>query len=36
MFSTQHPAVFIHADGKSIKVEVLNPDTKEMLIEFAI
>jgi len=36
VFSTQCAVVFIHVDGKSIRVEVLNPDTLELMDEFTM
>jgi hypothetical protein len=36
MFSTQNALVFIHVHGESIRVEVINPDTMELLDEFTI
>jgi len=35
-FSTQNAVVFFHVDGKSIRVEVQNPDTMELIDEFVL
>jgi hypothetical protein len=33
-FSTQNAVVLVHVDGESISVEVINPDTMELLDQF--
>ncbi len=33
-FTTQYALVFFHVEGKKIKIEVLNPDTLELIEEF--
>jgi hypothetical protein len=35
-FSTQNAVIFFHIDGKSIEVEVINPDTMELIDRFKI
>jgi 3',5'-cyclic AMP phosphodiesterase CpdA len=34
VFSTQNAVVFFHVDGESITVEVINPDTMELIDQF--
>jgi len=35
-FTTQNAVVFIHVDGESVEVEVLNPDTLEEVDRFKL
>jgi hypothetical protein len=35
-FSTQNAVVFFHVDGDSITIEVINPDTMELIDQFQI
>jgi hypothetical protein len=35
-FSTQNAVVFFHVDGQAVRVEVINPDTLELIDEFTL
>lgn len=36
IFSTQYAVIFFHIDSESVKIEVINPDTLELIEEVTL